>query len=184
MRRHLILLLAGVAGFSAAALAGIAGAKSYTLQIAKNASVTNQAAATKHEAIAVTAHGSAVYWLSGDSRSHPKCTSANGCFGFWPPVKVHSAKNLSKAPGIKGKLGVWRRGGFLQLTLAGHPLYTYSGDSRRNAATGEGIHGFGGTWHVAAERPASSGSGGTTTTTTTTTTGTTTTNCTSPPYCY
>jgi predicted lipoprotein with Yx(FWY)xxD motif len=187
MRRYLIFLLAGLAGFSAAALAGIAGAKTFTLQLAKHAKVTNQSGMTKSEEIAVNSARRAVYWLSGDTATHQKCTSQNGCFSFWPPVKVHSARGLSKAPGIKGKLGTFRRDGFIQLTLAGHPLYTFSVDKHRADATGEGVHGFGGTWHALSEGPAprsGSGSGGMTTTTTTgTTTGTTTTTCAYPPYC-
>ena len=75
MRRHLILLLAGLAGFSLALVAGIAGAKSFTLNLAKSEKVTNQSGTTKHEKVAVTSRGFAVYWLSGDSAAHPKCTS-------------------------------------------------------------------------------------------------------------
>lgn len=192
MRRYLILLLAAVAGFSAAVLAGIAGARSYTLEVAKNAAVTDQAGSTKHEAIAVTGHRAAVYTLTGDTAARPKCTAANQCFSFWPPVKVHGAGGLSKAPGIEGKLGVLRRNGFLQLTLAGHPLYTFSADTNKAAAKGEGIKSFGGTWHVVSEGlPRSpSGTGGTTTTgmsttsTGTTSTGTTTSTVPYPPYPY
>jgi predicted lipoprotein with Yx(FWY)xxD motif len=183
MRRHMILLFAGVAGFSVAAVAGIAGAKTFNLDLAKNAKVTNQAGTTKSEAIAVTPRGRAVYWLTGDRKSHPECKASNQCFMFWPPVKVKSAHGLTKAPGIKGKLGVWRRDGFIQLTLSGHPLYRYSGDTRARAATGEGIHTFGGTWHVFNEGPAGSGGMTTTGTTTTGTSGTTTTTCAYPPYC-
>ena len=108
MRRHMILLLAGVAGFSVAVVAGIAGAKTFTLQMAKNAKVTNQAGTTKHEAIAVTGLGRAVYELTGDRPGHPECKASNQCFMFWPPVKVKSARGLTKAPGIKGKLGLRR----------------------------------------------------------------------------
>jgi predicted lipoprotein with Yx(FWY)xxD motif len=182
MRRYLILLFAGVAGFAVALAGGIAGAKSFTLELAKHAKVTNQSGMTKSEEIAVNSGGRAVYWLSGDTATHRKCTSGNGCFSFWPPVKVRSANALSKAPGIKGKLGTFRRNGFIQLTLAGHPLYTFSVDKHRANATGEGVHGFGGIWHAVSEGPAPrSGSGGTTTTTTGTTTGTTTTTCAYPP---
>ena len=92
------------------------------------------------------------------------------CFQFWPPVKVTSAKKLSGAHGVKGKLAVWHRNGFMQLTLGGHPLYTYAGDSKRHVATGEGIKGFNGTWHVVKASPAHSGGTPTTTTSTTTTT--------------
>jgi predicted lipoprotein with Yx(FWY)xxD motif len=156
-------------GFGAAALVGVALAKTFTLQVAKNAPVTNQSGSTKTENIVVTARGFALYTLSGDSKSHPKCTKGNGCFSFWPPLQVSSAKGLSKAPGIKGRLGVWRRNGFLQVTLAGHPLYRYAGDSQRRHATGEGVVSFGGTWHVE-NAGASSGSATTPTTTMTTTT--------------
>jgi predicted lipoprotein with Yx(FWY)xxD motif len=188
MRRHLILSSAVLAGFAVALVAGIAGARSFTLELAKHAKVTNQSGMTKTEAIAVTPQGGAVYTLSGNTEAHPKCTSANGCFGFWPPVKVHSAHGLTKAPGIKGKLGTWHHDGFLQLTLSGHPLYTFSVDKHKDAAAGEGVHGFGGIWHVVSEGSSStgSGSGGMTTTTNTTTSGTTgtTTTCAYPPYCY
>jgi predicted lipoprotein with Yx(FWY)xxD motif len=181
MRRSTTLLSAGVAGVLLALAAGIAGAQSYTLKVAKNAKVTNQSGSTKHETIAVSAGGFAVYTLSGETTTHPKCTSSL-CFSFWPPVKVSSAKSLSKAPGIKGKLGVWHRHGFLQLTLAGHPLYTFHPDAQKDSASGEGVVSFGGTWHVvAASAGASQGS-------TTTSSGTTTTMSTGtatnpyPPY--
>jgi predicted lipoprotein with Yx(FWY)xxD motif len=175
MRRQLLAAVAGIAGFAVAVLAGIAIAKSYTLMVAKNAKVTNQSGTTKQEAIAVNARGFALYSLSGETTSHPKCKT-NQCFSFWPPLKVSSAKVLSKAPGIKGKLGVWHRKGFLQVTLAGHPLYHFSGDSQKDSAKGEGVVGFGGTWHVVTVPSSGAGTGQTTSsgmTTMTTTTGTT-----------
>jgi predicted lipoprotein with Yx(FWY)xxD motif len=128
-----------------AASATSSKAATSTLQIANGASVNGQ---TSPENLLTNASGSAVYTLSGDSIHHAKCTAANGCFKVWRPVKVASARRLSKAPGINGKLGVWRRDGLLQVTLGGHPLYTFAGDSQRDAATGNGIHSFGGTWHV------------------------------------
>jgi predicted lipoprotein with Yx(FWY)xxD motif len=78
--------------------------------------VTNQSGTTKTENIVVDSRWLAVYTLTGDSKSHPKCTKANGCFSFWPPLTVSSAKKLSKAQGIKGRLGVWH----LQWVLPGH----------------------------------------------------------------
>lgn len=171
--------IAVVAGLATAAGVGVALAKTFTIQVAKNAKVTSQAGNTTTENIVVTSSGRAVYTLSGDSVSHPKCTKANGCFGFWPPVTVSSASKLSKGPGVKGKLGVWHRNGFLQVTLAGHPLYRFSPDSQRDHATGEGIHSFGGTWHVVKAVGSTSTSNGTTNTMTTTTS----TSCLYPP-CY
>jgi predicted lipoprotein with Yx(FWY)xxD motif len=177
-RRSALVLLAAVAGFGTAALVSVALAKTFTLQIASNAKVD----ASSHGNIVVNSRGQAVYWLTGDSRRHPKCTKKNGCFKFWPPIKVPSAKKLSKVRGIKGKLGVWHRNGFFQVTVDGHPLYTFSFDHQKRDATGEGLTTFGGTWHVRTASGAivrsGTGSGGTpsggTTTSGTTTSGTTT----------
>jgi predicted lipoprotein with Yx(FWY)xxD motif len=112
--------------------------------------VTNQTQVTKTEAIAVNSKGRAVYRLTGDSKTHPECTTANGCLAIWIPVTVATAKSKpSAAVGIKGKLGVWNRGGGVhQVTLAGHPLYTFIVDTKKADATGEGIVHFGGTWHA------------------------------------
>jgi hypothetical protein len=75
-------------------------------------------------------------------------------------------------------MGVWKRDGFLQVTLNGLPLYTYSGDLQQRKATGEGAASFGGTWHVR-----QAGSKSTSPGTTTKTTPTVTTPCAYPPYC-
>jgi predicted lipoprotein with Yx(FWY)xxD motif len=153
-----------------------------TLQLAKHASVTDQANKTTVESIVVNTRGRAVYELSGDSARHPECTQAKGCFQFWPPVKVSSRKSLHKATGITGRLGTWRRNGFLQVTLNGHPLYRFFRDSHPRVATGEGVTSFGGTWHVL-RGPGTSSSPGTPSPTTTSTSTSTTTSCLYPP-CY
>jgi predicted lipoprotein with Yx(FWY)xxD motif len=148
-RRSTATLVAGAVVVAMLAVAAVAIAKSFTLNVAKNATVTNMSTmVTKHENIAVNGKGFAVYWLTGDSKSHPKCTKGNGCFSFWPPVTAASAKALSKAPGISGKLTSWKRNGFTQAVLGGHPLYTFAPDTKKHDATGEGIVGFGGTWHA------------------------------------
>jgi hypothetical protein len=107
-------------------------------------------------------------------------------FSIWPPVKVSSPEKLTKAAGIKGKLGTWHRNGFFQVTLNGHPLYTFSIDRHPRAAMGEGIHGFGGTWHVlrpagSSAKPVNQPPMTTSTSSTTSTTSTSTTPCLYPP---
>ena len=208
--RHAAMLLAALAGLATAALVGVAVAKTFTLHAATNAKVIDQTGMTRSENIVVNARGFAVYTLTGDSKRHPECTKANGCFTFWPPLTVSSPTNVSRGAGVKGKLGVWRRDGFLQVTLGGRPVYGFAGDRQGRVATGEGIHSFGGTWHVIkAARSASgtptmgsttsassgttmmgtttSSSSATTTMATTTSTSTTTTTMTTPclyPPCY
>jgi predicted lipoprotein with Yx(FWY)xxD motif len=147
-------------------LAGVALAKSFTLQIAKHASVTNvNTGVIKQEAIVTNSKGFAVYYLTGDSKNNQKCTRANGCWQFWPPV---TARKPTKAAGIKGKLATWQHSGKFQVTLGGHPLYTFTGDMQKRVATYDGAQSFGGTWHVvtpamfkhAANAPVNGGGGG------------------------
>lgn len=192
MRRTARLLLAlpvAALGLALAVLVGIAIANTFTLNVARSANVMDNGVGMTR-AIAVSSRGLAVYTLSGDSKSHPECTAANHCFSFWPPLTVASARHLTKASAIKGKLGVWRRDGFNQLTLNGHPLYRYAGDGgQRDFASGDGIRTFGGVWHVVgASVPGGSSSSTPSTSTTpmspTTTTMTTPTTTTTPPPYY
>jgi predicted lipoprotein with Yx(FWY)xxD motif len=170
------MLLVGLAGFGVAALTGLALAKSFTLTVDKNVKV-----AGKTENVVANSHGVVVYTLSGETTHHLLCTKAKGCLAFWFPVKATT--KLTAAPGIKGKLGRLHRDGLVQVTLSGHPLYTFKLDGgKKNVATGEGIPSFGGTWHVIVVKSSShTTSTGTTTTSTTMTTSTT--PCPYPP-CY
>lgn len=187
LRWATISVIAAAAGFVTALTAGVTSARTFTLQEAKHAPVTNQSHQTTTANIVVNSKGKAVYTLTGDSRAHPECTKASHCYTFWPPVTVPSRASLSRGPGVLGQLGLWKRDGFLQVTINGHPLYTYAGDLQARHATGEGVVSFGGTWHV--RKAGSTGTpGGRTTSTTSTTTTTmtstiTSTVCTYPPYC-
>jgi predicted lipoprotein with Yx(FWY)xxD motif len=144
----------------------IAIGRSLTLRVARNVDVNG-----KREAIVVDSKGLSVYELLPESTKHPLCTQK--CLSFWPPVTVGARTRLSKGPGVNGKIGRWHRGSIFQVTLGGHPLYTYSGDAKtRGVARGDKVPGPGrGIWHVI--RASSSQRSSTTVTTTTTTTTTT-----------
>lgn len=174
-RSRLAARVIGLALVAATILIGVALANTFTVRVAKNASVTNVMGITTTENVVVTSRGHAIYELSGDRKGHAKCKKTNGCFAIWPPVTVSSKGHLSKGPGVKGRLGTWRRSGVLQVTLSGHPLYRFGSDRRKDTATGEGLHSFGGTWHVV-----TAGASSVTTTSTTPTT-TMPTGCTYPP---
>jgi predicted lipoprotein with Yx(FWY)xxD motif len=100
---------------------------------------------SKSEPIAVNSKGAAVYILTGDSPKHMECTKANTCFKFWPPVTVTGKPTIS---GLKGKLGTFKNSGVTQVTLNGHPLYTFFEDHGVGVAKGNGLKSFGGTWLV------------------------------------
>jgi predicted lipoprotein with Yx(FWY)xxD motif len=109
----------------------------------------------KSKRVVVESRGVTLYTLSGESVggvTHLKCVN-NSCFKVWPPLKTTASAKLTKASGINGTLGKLQRvkGKFDQVTLDGHPLYTFASDrGKKGSAKGDGAKAFGGTWHVVA----------------------------------
>jgi predicted lipoprotein with Yx(FWY)xxD motif len=164
----------------------IAVALAATISAIATASTASPTVKSAHNAalnksVLVDSRGRTLYELAPETVHHLLCKSS-ACFGFWPPLKVSSAKvRLIKGAGVKGKLGTLHRKGFFQVTLDGRPLYHFSQDTAKGQANGQGIMGFGGRWHVVNEG-ATSGAGTTSTTTTTTGGPTMTTTTTSSTY--
>ncbi|MDA8069706.1 MAG: hypothetical protein M0T77_14035 [Actinomycetota bacterium] len=102
--------------------------------------------------VLVDAANRPVYMVTGETRLHPKCTTA-ACHSAWRPVTTN-AKKLLLGKGVRGKLAIWRHNRLNQLMLNGHPLFTFAADSA-GTASGEGINNFGGVWELftAAGRP-------------------------------
>jgi predicted lipoprotein with Yx(FWY)xxD motif len=154
----------GAMGVATQAAAAATAHPASTAAVLKVASVKVSVGTTSssHQLL-VNAKGLPVYMLTGDSATAPKCKSTS-CMTFWPPVKSTTMKP-SVGTGVKGKIGVWHHNGFNQVTLNGHPLYTYAQDSK-DAGRGEGLKSFGGTWELmtaagtAMTKSSSSGSGG------------------------
>lgn len=155
-----------------AALASIAAVALLVLAVASasgsRAQATVKAAhlAPLDQTVVVGAHGRTLYALLPETTHHLLCKSA-ACFAEWLPYTVASARTpLRDGSGVRGQLGVIHRDHFFQVTLRGHPLYRYIGDTANGQANGQRIVSFGGTWHVLlasggiSDRSASSGSGG------------------------
>ena len=94
--------------------------------------------------VAVDSHGRTLYLFEKDKRGHSACSGL--CATYWPPLLTHG-KPVAMS-GVKRSLhGTIRRSdGRRQVTLAGHPLYRFSGDSKRGQTNGEGLDDFGGGW--------------------------------------
>jgi predicted lipoprotein with Yx(FWY)xxD motif len=91
--------------------------------------------------------GRVLYIYTPDGTSHVTCTGQ--CAAAWPPVAVGSGAHPAAAGAAKASLlGTLPdpSGGEIA-TYAGHPLYTYAGDSSPGMASGQGA---GGTWYVIA----------------------------------
>jgi predicted lipoprotein with Yx(FWY)xxD motif len=104
------------------------------------------AQATSLGTILVDEHGRTVYEFANDKSNESTCYDA--CAANWPPVLAPSQLSES-AQGVDGALdSTTRRDGTRQLTVAGHPVYTFAGDTAAGQANGQGIILDGGQWTV------------------------------------
>jgi predicted lipoprotein with Yx(FWY)xxD motif len=90
----------------------------------------------------------ALYSFSSDTRSHSNCYGA--CAKAWPPLLT---KHQPQARGAARDdlIGTTRRrGGALQVTYKGHPLYRYTGDTQPRQVLCQNVSEYGGLWTVVA----------------------------------
>jgi predicted lipoprotein with Yx(FWY)xxD motif len=100
------------------------------------------AAPSLHKTVLTNTKGLTLYTLSGETNGKFICTGA--CLKAWPPLLV-AAGTTPKGP---VKLGTIKRPeGKTQVTFKGAPVYTFSGDSKKGEANGEGIKDVG-VWHA------------------------------------
>src|SRR5439155_21420069 len=97
-----------------------------------------------------------------DRRNRSACYG--GCAAYWPPL--YSTAKPRAGRGVRASLlGLTKRiGGKRQVIYAGHPLYTFMGDTRAGQTTGEGLTDFGAAWDAVAAsgravEPSAAGSG-------------------------
>jgi predicted lipoprotein with Yx(FWY)xxD motif len=89
--------------------------------------------------------GRVLYAFSKDTPEASACEGA--CAKAWPPLLVESGEPEPSNGASAARLGTITRGdGTRQVTYAGLPLYTYSGDDQPGQAKGNGVSAFGGTW--------------------------------------
>jgi predicted lipoprotein with Yx(FWY)xxD motif len=94
--------------------------------------------------VLVDAHGKTLYLWAHDKGSRSTCYGV--CASYWPPL-ISRGKPKALAGAKQTLLGTSRRrDGSLQLTYAGHPLYSFVQDTKAGQTTGEGRTDFGGRW--------------------------------------
>jgi predicted lipoprotein with Yx(FWY)xxD motif len=108
--------------------------------------------------------GDTLYLFKKDSGTKSACTGA--CATAWPPLRA-SGKPTVGSGASASMLGTSPRSdGKPQVTYSGHPVYTFSGDKKPGATSGQGVNAFGGLWYALSPagnqvtKAASSGSGG------------------------
>ncbi len=98
-------------------------------------------ASTSLGKVLVDTSGRTVYVLSADSANHSTCSSS--CLQLWPAVAPGSHA------GVTAKVGsTATAAGPKTATVAGHPIYTFSGDQAPGDVNGEGLQDFGGVWYA------------------------------------
>jgi predicted lipoprotein with Yx(FWY)xxD motif len=91
-------------------------------------------------------NGRALYLWDADHGSKSTCSGA--CAQAWPPLTTTATPKASGA--VKASLlgTTTRADGSREVTYAGHPLYTFAGDTQAGQTTGQGSNGFGAPWWV------------------------------------
>jgi predicted lipoprotein with Yx(FWY)xxD motif len=98
--------------------------------------------------ILVSSRGRTLYLFENDKPGMSACTG--GCAAYWPPL-LTTGKPIATAGVKAGLLGRTRRSdGTVQVTYAGHPLYTFALDAKAGQTKGEGLNSSGGEWYVLA----------------------------------
>jgi len=122
--------------------------------------------------VLVNPSGRTLYVFMKDAHRHVTCLKADGCSGFWPPLKWTGSGTPKAGGTAMTSLLAWDKDpdGGKVLTYNKWPLYTYSGDSAAGQANGEGQNLNGGKWYVISakgtlvkHKKSSGGGGGTTT---------------------
>jgi len=129
----------------AAVVFGVSVATASTGQAVPTAGGTAMLRTTTIGGVSVLTNGSGrtLYWFAPDTPSSSACYGT--CAAYWPPVIGTPAAG----PGVTlGKIAtIARTDGTIQVTYAGHPLYTYVGDTAPGQASGNDINLNGGFWH-------------------------------------
>ena len=115
--------------------------------------------------ILVDAEGQTLYVFQKDKGGKSSCSGS--CAKVWPPEVTTSSPKAGSGASASMLGTVKRSDGTMQVTYAGHPLYTYTADTSPGQVNGNGVNSYGGVWNAVqpsgSKAPAStssSGSGG------------------------
>jgi predicted lipoprotein with Yx(FWY)xxD motif len=137
MRRLLLVLTS--ASVVAAALAA-------TALPASGGPATVATRTTKLGRVLVNANGRTLYLFEKDKNRKSSCSGA--CAQAWPPLITHGSPKATSAAQAS-KLGSTKRAdGRMQVTYAGHPLYTFAADKKAGDTKGEEVDAFGAEWYA------------------------------------
>jgi predicted lipoprotein with Yx(FWY)xxD motif len=122
-------------------------------------SPTVRLAATNVGKILVDRAGYTLYMFTRDRPRQDRCAKMSGCARVWPALTT--TRRVVPGTGVRAPLlgTIKLGGGVMQVTYAGHPLYSYSGDYGPRSTRYVGAYNYGGSWYAVAAtgRPIRSG---------------------------
>lgn len=142
MRRTCVFLAVALAGATSAAT--VASAQSNLQAAHSSRAATVQLRHTNLGSILVSSSGRTLYEFTKDHPNKNSCAAISGCSAVWPSLKTSGRPTAGS--GIRASL--LSSTSDSQVTYAGHPLYTYSGDSGPGKTSYVGAKQFGGTWYA------------------------------------
>jgi predicted lipoprotein with Yx(FWY)xxD motif len=108
--------------------------------------IVSAARNSKLGTIIVDFRGRTLYDFHKDKGTTSSCYG--GCAGVWPPLVTDGAPKAGNGASAS-KLGTTKRDdGTVQVTYAGHPLYTYTADTKPGDVRGNDIDSFGAEWYA------------------------------------
>jgi predicted lipoprotein with Yx(FWY)xxD motif len=145
------------AGLLAAACGGSSSGGNAAVGTSPTATTTQAAANGNSAGVTLTTHkgplgtylttssGMTLYMFEPDTDGKSHCSAS--CAQYWPPLAGSAAQTKSAA--TASLVGTTTRSdGTTQITYAGHPLYTYVGDTKAGQTNGEAKNLNGGEWYV------------------------------------
>jgi predicted lipoprotein with Yx(FWY)xxD motif len=141
-------LLAAVLATATGVASAVASAQSNPPTARAGAAAKVQLRHTSLGSILVSSSGRTLYEFTRDHTATDTCVTLSGCSAAWPALQTRGRP--SAGPGVKASLlsTIRLSGGRTQVTYAGHPLYTYSGDSGPGETSYVGESAFGGRWYA------------------------------------
>lgn len=110
------------------------------------AAVVTAASAPKLGRIIVDSKGFTLYDFHKDKGTTSACYG--GCAQVWPPLITEGDPQAGEGA-MASKLGTTKRkDGTTQVTYAGHPLYTYTADTKPGDTKGNDFSSFGAEWYA------------------------------------
>ncbi|MGH2905252.1 MAG: COG4315 family predicted lipoprotein [Solirubrobacterales bacterium] len=126
--------------------AGSTGATGPTAPAKKRTGKTIKTGKTDYGRILQDGRGHTIYLFTEEHGKTPRCYRA--CAKAWPPV-LTKGDPVADGAAKQSKLGTTRRkGGKIQVTYNGHPLYYYVEEDEANEVLCQAAYEFGGYWYI------------------------------------